>query len=67
MFDACSHKQLLFGSGCLRYDQSTCLERSSPFWAIASSGMDGIVVRLVDEAKMMSIYNTSVLGPTYDG
>jgi len=65
---ACRHKELLFDKqGCLRYDQSTCQDKSSPFYAVASNGLDALILRLAEESKLMSVYNTSALGPQSSG
>lgn len=65
---ACRHKHLLFDTDeCLRYDQSTCLDKSSPFYQVTRHGLDAIVLRLTEEAKVMTRSNVTVLGPDNPG
>lgn len=65
---ACRHKHLLFDTEeCLRYDHSTCLDKSSPFYQVTRHGLDSIVLRLTEEAKVMTRSNVTVLGPGNPG
>lgn len=65
---ACRHKHLLFDTEeCLRSDQSTCLDKSSPFYQVTRHGLDSIVLRLTEEAKVMTRSNMAVLGPDNPG
>lgn len=65
---ACRHKQMLFEvQDCLRHDKSKCLTSNSPFYAVTSNGLDAMMMRLAEEAKQMSVFNSTVLGPDSEG
>lgn len=52
---------------CFRSDQSTCLDSSSPYYQATRHGLDVMVGRLAAEATLMSLSNTSIVGPNSVG
>eukprot|EP00879_Flechtneria_rotunda_P020749 GHRR01021839.1.p1 GENE.GHRR01021839.1~~GHRR01021839.1.p1 ORF type:complete len:765 (+),score=247.75 GHRR01021839.1:296-2296(+) len=67
LFSDSRHKYLLFEiQGCLRLNQGTCLSSDTPFYAVSNNGIDPMMHRLAQEAKLMGLMTPEEINPDGD-